>query len=264
MYLAASEEGQCTKDLEGATTLSTNLNLQPFTNNNNGVSGGDPNNPNNPSNIDEFGNPITTGIADARVVKDPSTGLWVDTQTGEPAEGTINGVIYEKGDITGTVGDVYEPGLSGTVAGAITFLLHVYYDFDQSYIRDDAESELEKLLTTLENNPDLIIEIGSHTDSRGSYRYNNRLSQRRAEAVVRWLTEKGIDADRLVAAGYGENINVNNCSNNIPCSEREHQMNRRTEFKVIGCRSCDYLNQLISSPNDGVRVSECMNCPFDD
>ena len=166
-------------------------------------------------------------------------------------------------DITGTVGGVYPPGPTSSVSGVVTFLLHVYYDFDQSYIREDAESELEKLLTTLNNNPDLIIEIGSHTDSRGSYRYNNRLSQRRAEAVVRWLTDRDVDPDRLVASGYGENINVNNCSNNIPCSEREHQLNRRTEFKVIGCRSCDNLNSLISAPNDGVRVSECMNCPFD-
>ena len=88
--------------------------------------------------------------------------------------------------------------------------------------------------------------------------------QRRAEAVGRWLVERGIAQDRLVAAGYGETINVNNCSNNIPCSEREHQMNRRTEFKVIGCNSCDYLNQTISAPNSGVEVHPCVGCPFDD
>ena len=249
LYLTASAEDQCTNDLDGATTLQTNLNLQPYTATGDGTIGG----------------PIgPDGIADARVSKDAASGLYIDSQTGEPADGTINGVIYEDGDIVGTDGTVFQPGLTDPSTGGITFLLHIYYDFDQSYIRDDAEPELEKMLATLNNNPDLIVEIGSHTDSRGSYRYNNRLSQRRAEAVVRWLTERGIDAGRLVASGYGENINVNNCSNNIPCSEQEHQMNRRTEFKVIGCRSCDFLNQTISAPNEGVRVSECLNCPFDD
>jgi len=138
------------------------------------------------------------------------------------------------------------------------------YDFNQAYVREDAVPELEKLLSTLELNPDLIIEIGSHTDSRGSYRYNNRLSQRRAESIVRWLTKKGIDKTRLVAKGYGENVNVNNCSNNVPCSEEEHQYNRRTEFKVIGCQSCDYLDKTISAPADNVNVDPCVGCPFDD
>jgi len=257
LYLAHAVGGQCTTDLDGSTTLQTNLNLQPYTNTtgtggNSGQLGG----------LD--GTTGTGTIADARVIKDPATGLWVDTQTGEPAEGTINGVFYNKGDITGTEEGVYPPGLTPPLEGGVTFLLHIYYDFDQSYIRSDAEPELENLLATLNNNAGLIIEIGSHTDSRGSYRYNNRLSQRRAEAVVRWLVERGIAQDRLVAAGYGETINVNNCSNNIPCSEREHQMNRRTEFKVIGCNSCEFLNETISAPNSGVQVHPCVGCPFDD
>ena len=82
-----------------------------------------------------------------------------------------------------------------------------------------------KLLTLMQNNPDYVVEIGSHTDSRGSNNYNDRLSSRRAKSVVRWLGEKGIPKDRLVAKGFGENINVNNCANNIPCSEKEHQLN---------------------------------------
>ena len=52
--------------------------------------------------------------------------------------------------------------------------------------------------------------------------------------MVRWLSDKGINRSRLVARGYGEVVNVNDCVNNVPCTEREHQMNRRTEFKVIG------------------------------
>ena len=113
------------------------------------------------------------------------------------------------------------------------------------------------------DNSSIIVEIGSHTDSRGSYSYNNRLSQRRAESVVRWLVEQGIERDRLVARGYGEKMNINDCANNIPCSEREHQLNRRTEFRVIGCRDCtDDGGERISQPNPDPRVDACVGCPF--
>src|SRR5690606_35273780 len=118
--------------------------------------------------------------------------------------------------------------------GNIPYLVHIYYDFNQAYIRDESVTALEALFKMLELNPDFIVEIGSHTDSRGSHSYNRRLSQRRAESVVRWLTNRGVERDRLFPVGYGENNNVNDCKNNVPCSEKEHQMNRRTEFKVIG------------------------------
>jgi len=141
--------------------------------------------------------------------------------------------------------------------------LHIYYDFDKSYIRRDAEPELEKLYTLLTENTQYIVEIGSHTDARGSNLYNNRLSQRRAESVVRWLADRGIDRNRLVARGYGETKNVNDCTNNVPCSERQHQMNRRTEFKVIGCMDCiDPAKTAISKENPNVQVDECKSCPF--
>jgi len=145
--------------------------------------------------------------------------------------------------------------------GNIPYLVHVYYDFNQSYIRDESLPALESLLSMLELNPDFIVELGSHTDARGSFRYNRRLSQRRAESVVRWLTSKGVAKDRLFAVGYGENKNVNNCKNNIPCSEKEHQMNRRTEFKVIGKKGeMDIIEN--SRPNPNTRVSVCAGCPF--
>ena len=117
-----------------------------------------------------------------------------------------------------------------------------------------------KLLTLMQNNPDYVVEIGSHTDSRGSNNYNDRLSSRRAKSVVRWLGEKGIPKDRLVAKGFGENINVNNCANNIPCSEKEHQLNRRTEFRVLACagRGENAKSQAKSDP----KVDTCNGCPF--
>ncbi len=145
--------------------------------------------------------------------------------------------------------------------GNIPYLVHVYYDFNQAYIRDESIPALESLMKMLELNPDFIVELGSHTDSRGSFRYNRRLSQRRAESVVRWLTDHGITRDRLSAVGYGENKNVNNCKNNVPCSEKEHQMNRRTEFKIIGKKGDIDIIQN-SQPNPNARVSVCAGCPF--
>lgn len=117
--------------------------------------------------------------------------------------------------------------------GSIAYLLNIYYDFQRSSVRADGLGELKKLLKLLEDNPDLKLEISSHTDSRGSNAYNLQLSQRRADAIVAWLASKGIPADRLVAKGYGETKPVNKCTDGKPCSEEEYQLNRRTEFKVL-------------------------------
>lgn len=113
-------------------------------------------------------------------------------------------------------------------------LEHIYYDFNKSYIRDDAKSSLNKVVEIMNNNPDIVVEIGSHTDARASTRYNDKLSQRRAQEAVDYLVTQGISRSRLVAKGYGESQLVNNCANDVECSEEQHQENRRTEFTVIG------------------------------
>ena len=111
---------------------------------------------------------------------------------------------------------------------------NIYYDLAKWSIREDAAEELDKLLVTLKDNPGIIVELGSHTDSRGKDNYNLDLSQKRAEAAVEYLVENGIDAARISAKGYGETKLVNNCKNGVKCSERHHQMNRRTELKITG------------------------------
>ena len=79
-----------------------------------------------------------------------------------------------------------------------------------------------------------MLEIGSHTDSRGRQNYNLRLSEKRAEAVIDFLMmRKPIPGDRIIAKGYGESLLVNRCRDGVWCKEEEHRMNRRTEFKVI-------------------------------
>lgn len=112
-------------------------------------------------------------------------------------------------------------------------LENIYYDFDKADIREDASTDLQKLLQILNDNPKMRIELGSHTDSRGTHEYNVGLSQRRAQAVVDWLVRHGIDKGRLVAKGYGETTLRNHCENGVPCTEYEHQRNRRTEITVI-------------------------------
>ncbi|MFQ5448739.1 MAG: OmpA family protein, partial [Saprospiraceae bacterium] len=218
---------------------------------------------NQPTDIDQAATP---GEETDYVYLDPETGIWMDKDTRLPAESTYDdGKTYEKGILISGGPDLKRGHTTPSEEDnfAIPYLLHIYYDFDKSYIRDDAKPELEKLFTLMTENPQYIIEIGSHTDARGTNLYNKRLSQRRAEAVVRWLADRGIDRHRLVARGYGETKNVNDCTNNVPCSERQHQMNRRTEFKVIGCIDCiDPAKTAISKANPNVEVDECKTCPF--
>ena len=108
----------------------------------------------------------------------------------------------------------------------------IYFDFDKSNIRPDAALELEKILDVLQQYPTMKIDIRSHCDSRGSFKYNEALSGRRAKSTLEWLVEKGISADRLTSKGYGEYELVNKCSDNVPCTEPEHQENRRSQFII--------------------------------
>lgn len=110
---------------------------------------------------------------------------------------------------------------------------NIYYDYDKATLRDESLPVLDKLVGFFNENSDLTIEIGSHTDSRGSDSYNLDLSQRRAQSVVDYLISKGIPKEQLQAKGYGETKLINRCANNVACSEDEHQQNRRTTFRVI-------------------------------
>jgi len=115
---------------------------------------------------------------------------------------------------------------------------NIYYDLDQWFIRDDAKPSLDKVVDLLKNYP-ISVELGSHTDSRSSAKYNNELSLKRADAAVKYLIEKGVEASRLTYKGYGESMLINKCADGADCSESEHQANRRTEFKITSLNSAD-------------------------
>ena len=109
----------------------------------------------------------------------------------------------------------------------------IYFDFDKAKIRPDAAIELGKILVAMTEYPDLKIHIESHTDSRGPDKYNELLSERRAQSTMKWLIAHGVDKSRLSAKGYGESRLLNKCSNGVKCTEEEHQLNRRSYFYII-------------------------------
>ncbi|GAB3824532.1 hypothetical protein GCM10028895_33000 [Pontibacter rugosus] len=112
-------------------------------------------------------------------------------------------------------------------------LENIYYDLDKFDIKPEAARELDKLVQLLKDNPSIRIELSSHTDSRQSDRYNQMLSQLRAQSAVDYIISSGIARERLVAKGYGETRLINRCKDDVSCSEDQHQENRRTEFKIL-------------------------------
>lgn len=112
--------------------------------------------------------------------------------------------------------------------GKTITLRNIFFDFDKATIRPESANELDRLIKLLSENPTIKIELGSHTDSKGSDDYNQKLSQSRSQSVVTYLIGKGISADRLVAKGYGETVPVATNDN-----EEGRQLNRRTDFKIL-------------------------------
>ena len=128
--------------------------------------------------------------------------------------------------------------------------LNTHYDFDKYDLRladvqkldtmvkaitkDDVKIPvLDSLVSILKEYP-ITVEIGSHTDSRGTVEYNDNLSLKRSEGVTKYVTEHGITPDRVTSAGYGERELTNNCADGVDCTKEQHQANRRTEVKVTG------------------------------
>lgn len=112
---------------------------------------------------------------------------------------------------------------------------NVYYDFDKSSLKPESHAALDKLVTLLTAHPDIIIELGAHTDNIGNEIYNQHLSEARAQACVNYLISKGIDKNRLQAKGYGSTQPIAPNKHEDGSDDAEgRQKNRRTEFKVLG------------------------------
>lgn len=112
-------------------------------------------------------------------------------------------------------------------------LENIYYDFDKWDILPESEIELNKLIKIMNDNPSWRVELGSHTDCRGSDKYNEKLAQRRSDSAVGYIVDKGISADRIVAKGYGEYQLYNHCDDGVWCTPADHRKNRRTTFMIL-------------------------------
>ncbi len=111
---------------------------------------------------------------------------------------------------------------------------NIYFDVNKSDIRPDAAQELNKIVEVMKEYPKMVIKIEAHTDSRGSDRYNETLSDKRAKATGNYIISQGIEAQRIASAiGYGEKQLLNQCSNGVRCSNEEHDVNRRSEFIIV-------------------------------
>ncbi len=123
----------------------------------------------------------------------------------------------------------------------VIVLKGIYYDLNKADLRSESIVTLDTLVKTLNDNPNITIELSSHTDSRADSAYNLELSQRRAQSVVDYLISKDIEKERMSAKGYGESRLLNECKDGVECTEEQHQVNRRTEFSVL---SEDYVPKV--------------------
>lgn len=143
---------------------------------------------------------------------------------------------------------------------------NIYYDLDKADIREDAARELDKLVAILNDNPEITIELSSHTDSRASDEYNLDLSQRRARSAVDYVISQGIDATRLVAKGYGETQLLISEAEieklpTVEAQEAAHQKNRRTEFKILTYDKNKRLQK--EEPTEGMTEEEILENSID-
>lgn len=125
-----------------------------------------------------------------------------------------------------------------------TLINPIYFDIDKWDIREDAKYELEKIVTVMRDNPNIAIEIETHTDSRGDDQYSMELTNRQAKSISDYLVSRNIASERISAIGYGETQLVNECSNGVKCSEEQHQANRRATFKIVNVPDANEITDI--------------------
>ncbi len=138
----------------------------------------------------------------------------------------------------------------------------IYYDFDKSFIRSDAEVTLNNIIDILKSNPDLVIEVRSHTDALGSNPYNDQLSARRTTSAVQYLLDAGISNGRLLPASFGEAMPVapNRKANGQDYPEGR-QKNRRTEFRIVEYDKSKYYQGAPLRRNTGSIITPSTPSP---
>jgi outer membrane protein OmpA-like peptidoglycan-associated protein len=108
----------------------------------------------------------------------------------------------------------------------------IYFDYNMWYIRKDSKKILNRIVELMNKYPEMVVEIGSHTDNRGNIKFNENLSQNRADATRNYILEQGIPKNRILAKGYGESVPIVKCIPEDSCDEEQHELNRRSEFVI--------------------------------
>ncbi|MGB3606059.1 MAG: OmpA family protein [Psychroserpens sp.] len=181
---------------------------------------------------DDQGNKVVSkmtnaqGVAEFIVECDQETELEVIMDGYESKKVTVSGSQEEEQNVSIML-DPIEAILSAEAVN----LQPIYFDYDKSNVTAQAAFELDKLVQIMTKYPEMVISATSHTDSRGSNSYNEKLSDRRAKTTVQYVISKGIDSTRISGMGKGENEPKVNCGAN--CTEEEHQLNRRSEFIIV-------------------------------
>lgn len=124
-------------------------------------------------------------------------------------------------------------GSAASASKAPVIVENILFEFNKADLLPQSKQTLDKIILAMRLNMNFEIELGAHSDSKGSDIYNLKLSEQRATAAKAYMISNGVDAARISAKGYGELKLLNNCNNTILCSEDEHAVNRRVEFKLI-------------------------------
>lgn len=166
---------------------------------------------------------------------DATTKYIIKTQKGEYFENELEVATTENDTVTADISMKRLEELIAVEDGIKKLKTEmIHFDFDKSYIRQDAAIELNKMVAVMNEYPEMVIRIESHTDSRGSRAYNEYLSNNRAKSSRDYLIEKGIAPERIESAiGYGEERLINECNGTVRCTEQAHYLNRRSEFIII-------------------------------
>jgi outer membrane protein OmpA-like peptidoglycan-associated protein len=122
---------------------------------------------------------------------------------------------------------------SGTEEMFTGDLASVQFDFDKSYIREDAKVILNTVANRMINEPQTVLKIDAHCDSRGRKGYNKELSQKRASNVKRYLVKRGVKTSQIKISWHGEDQLKNQCDDHAKCTETEHSVNRRAELYIV-------------------------------
>jgi peptidoglycan-associated lipoprotein len=120
-----------------------------------------------------------------------------------------------------------------TAPGVMIRLENVVYEYDKSNLSRSGKNQLDTLYRFLKENKKFLIELNSHTDSRGTDEYNMDLSKNRSLSCNSYLKAKGLKFNRVVMNNFGETKLVNHCADSVECTEDLHQVNRRTEFVLL-------------------------------